>query len=133
MFPSGLGLSAIDQARIKLMDSQRFKIDIESGQLSAEEARRSRYANAEYSNEVTLLEEAAPKKPEGKANKGGGAKNEAELEDDDEKPPTKDAIRQDAMNLDELATVTQKDLDDARAAWEANPPDRSFDGILGAE
>ena len=38
-----------------------------------------------------------------------------------------------ASELDDLAEVTEGDIDDAIAAWKSKPPAAEFDGLLEAE
>jgi uncharacterized protein len=160
MFPSGLSLSAKDQAEVRKINAERFKIEKEAGILHEEEIRQALYGSAEYTAEVTLMYEelakqraieaedafslqqkrmeamggpdtvGGPRVPFGEGDNGvkaGGNGNSG----DGEKAEGKEQ-KTDAIALMEYATISDEDLTKAREAWEANPPDVDFRGILGA-
>jgi phage-related protein (TIGR01555 family) len=123
-FPSGLRPNPREQAQVRLVDMQRFKLAIEANVLTAEEVRQSLYGNAGYSSEITLQAE--------KISKGQQQQQEGDKIDAGNGVARQDAIES-AIDLAEFARVSEEDLIKAREAWEANPPKKEFEGILEAE
>jgi phage-related protein (TIGR01555 family) len=150
VFPSGIEPNKLDEAKARLTNMQEFQIALNLGSLHPDEIRSSVYGGAEFNgnisllaDDITSLREIEPKeaKRDPKTGKSKAEKalektpEESDDESDDEgkgKSDREDGFRGDAIDWDNFATVTQKDLDKARSEWESNPPDRAYDGILGA-
>lgn len=102
-FPTGVEPDKVGEANFRLATVEQLAIADERQWLTKEEIRASLYGGADFNSNIMLITEKAP-------------------------VPT---IALDAMDLQDLAAITDEDLAAARERWEQDPPDRDFDGVLG--